>query len=248
MRNYLFVLIAASIFPFRGYSTQGPATGELFVQKFDHIGELTFATYLYGGTHIEELDAFVLKFNSMPEYLNVSLSEVLTTYIMSKDECQMVNYIYKSGEHDLRLVSGRAAWILERVLKIELVAVSSDSTEEQLNISIKKALEEIEKRRSAAIAGGVENEDTTMLELQKEFSGTIKTGVIGEEYAASMATMWLLMEKWQPLGKSTEYVESIVGKKLKTRGDYFYYIIDSGFSGFRLKVQVRNGVIFSVTY
>lgn len=233
------------------------------VQAIQHLGQLSppILDGLRRDSRLKRLQTSVERLKKEPLYLRLSYAPYFVELLEDGQERETLYYEWEDGTHDLRIVAGRAGWLLQEVYDIEVVTIDSSTTAKarkqardlaraQLDVYIACAMVQVELDSVGRNIDGLKAEYQAkfLRELPHENSTRFDMGA-GKLFAA-------LFDDFFPLGKKLEDLERIVGRKayayeskLRNRESseevtgVFEYGYSDGFSGKVYYLLVRDGVI-----
>ena len=198
------------------------------------------------GASRDRVDEVTRRGREAPVHAKLVLVEALVPLLGRGERVETRGYEWKEGTHDLSRLAGRAAHVFEAVVGVELPRVEPTSTEAHLNA--------IQERAAAVVAGyraGIEavaaeydiGESTES--LKTEYGGKIKLGQSDQAYESALAMAGLL-DRWFPIGKKAEDLETMVGSPNKPQAEGLVYWFHTGYFGWQFLFVVKEGVIESV--
>lgn len=151
-------------------------------------------------------------------------------------------------DHDLQIVAGRAAWLIEQTTGSTLPTVSRESLGAN-RARIRSAAEQVVAAYKAGIMQAGQEYGTPSAERVRELTrlylGQIKTGIWDKEALVYQERFERVLAEWFPLGKRYADLVTIVGPG-ETQDDEVEYRFDDGITGNSYHLRLKDGVIVSV--
>ncbi len=199
-----------------------------------------------------------------PLYRRVSTAPFLVERLANKTVVKMDDYV-PSGRHDLRVVGGRAAYLLEEAFPVILPRVSASSSASELEVVVQSAIQQLDAFRSGVV-------DTVrsysigenVEELRGRFHKLIFQGINDDERSSGFGlngsrAFEQMLEAFFPIGKQLSDLEDIVGvqaqafdttltDRISSEGvtGVFLYSASNGLFGKAYVFWVVDGVIEAV--
>lgn len=221
---------------------------------------------LQADSRMARLDRETKQLKEQPEYLRLSYAPYLVELLTDRRQRETLYYEWAPGTHDLRLVAGRAAWVLQEVYRITIPPLDSKATAEICAGAQKAVQVQLQAIRTTTMAlvefEGV-GHDVDALERKYQDKIQAQSPYEGSRRFRRAAAKPLreMLNEFFPLGKKLTDLERIVGQRAyvydpslrvretseKVTGVFEYGCTD-GMFGEAYFFLVRGGVIEAVSW
>lgn len=193
-----------------------------------------------------QMDEAVDRWHQSPLYQRMSILEVLSGKLSQKDRRPLNQSAQGEERYDLNSLAGRAAWMMDRLMHVQLPPIPQNASPEDLNKTQKTAKQKVAEYRREALARQMMSiQKLSVEQLKKTYAGRIVPG-INEKATESMSNMSSLLRDWFPLGRDLQVLEAIVGTKAEPVQGGFSFRFDTGFGGLEYFFTVDDGKIETV--
>lgn len=184
---------------------------------------------------------------SAPLYQQISICDRVMQYLTTEKTVATRGYVYRTGEHDLNRVAGRAALALAILCSLELDRVTPATSNEELEAIHKDASRALIACRASVvqIAQAYDVGADTDL-LRARYHGRLTPGISAAHAVESGQLMGSLLKEWFPIDKRVADLVAIVGVEPKYKGRTCRYSFNTGRSGVEYLFVVKEGLICSV--
>jgi hypothetical protein len=198
-----------------------------------------------------EFQPHVARWAEAPAYQKVVLGERLVGMLGSRILCPSPrDYVPVAGEHDLRVLGGRAAFSLDQMFGTRLAPVTRASSDDDLKGVTIQAQTAIRAYRQALLDFSRHQATPTVADLNTKYGERIRgrpqNGVIRTDVPQRLTAMQELLDEWLPLGKPIDDLAAIIGASGEVIGGDRIYTFDSGLGGCEFRFVVTNGSIVNV--
>lgn len=135
----------------------------------------------------------------------LSAAELLLPMLLASDPVEVVDYEYERGTHDLSMLAGRAAWMIERLNDCELPPVNRHGGYEALTDTHTIATAYASGYRKGLLAREAECADPAA--KQRLLLERNPTPIVMNQQMTDF------LRQWMPLGKPIRVLEEIMGEE-----------------------------------
>jgi hypothetical protein len=202
------------------------------------------AVFLRSGD-IATCERLIKGWKQAPTYQKYGLAEELIAHLQDKDSTPVRDYLWKKGENDRSLVSGRAKWGLEELLEVQLQPVVDLSSDTEEFAALQNNARALLNKRIAEIVSIQKDLDPRREELAEKYNGKINPG-ISDGAPESITAMQMLLLEWPPIGKRVQDLEAIISFEGEKNDGQVSYKFDTSYGGFEYRFTIEQGVITMV--
>lgn len=179
-------------------------------------------------------------------YQRLSVLDVLAEKLSVRDRCRISGNVAGAERYDMTVVAGRAAWMMERMMQVELPAIATNATPEDLT-----KLQAVGKQMVAEYRAQAMERHRKLIQeppaehLKAKYAGRITFGIKTNVFASCKMFSCLLGE-WFPLEKNMKELEYIVGANAASAAGGKVYYFDNGLVGAEFFFKMEAGKIKGV--
>jgi len=170
--------------------------------------------------------------STLSQVRKIMLVDALRDSLTDSRELRLDGYEFRTDGPDLRVVAGRAEWLIDQVL---LQPREADNSVRRIN-------ERVDLWK-ASIASGRTLTPTQVGMLRTKYAGKIRTGIVQGKASEYIRNLENFLDEWFPYGKSLQEMEQILDVSLPVKNDEAVLTIDSGFGGQEYRFLLDQGKI-----
>lgn len=202
-----------------------------------------------GSLHTSDAKKLVVVVSNWPRaplYQRLSILDALVEKLSQRDTYPISENVKGAERYDMTIVAGRAAWLMELIMQVQLPAIPRGISEADLakvqsagrQLAAEYRLKELDRARLLRQEPSVEK-------LQAAYVGRITQGIRTNAINAWFQ-MSALLNEWFPLEKDMKDFERIIGTKAAPRDGGMVYDFDNGYVGGQFFFKVDGGKIKGV--
>jgi len=205
------------------------------------------------GYNRNRLNEEAMQWSLARPYEKLAASEAVLPYLTSRTKLETPpELLTLQSDSDFSLAAGRAEWCIERLLGVQLPKIHAGSTTEELERLHAEATRAVAAYRAETIAQATKQRisPAEFARLRKKYRGKA-VPIAPLVFHDFIDQMDKLLGEWPPIGRKYDDLVSIIGVKGMKRGAHHsedvHYRFDTGHSGVAYFLDVRDGIIHSVT-
>ena len=244
IRMRLLLMMLAALFSSSDMPIQDGdvRTGDLIssdVSDSYHRSPISLTKPMYAIDIEKRLNRVIKPERDDSSWRRLSVAEWLLPMMLQREHVETREYEYTGGEHDLSILAGRAAWMIERLIGCDLPPITTDGGADALTRAHTIASAYAAGYRQGLLRHELDTFDRADKEraLRKQYSTPIN----------QYTQMHVFLKQWMPIGKPIRLLEEIMGEEEHVTDGVRMYVYGS-FTAYAFYFVIEDGIIERVYY